>query len=539
MSRHIRPKPGLALAQLVLAQTARTSALALPLLGCVDNQLHPTVEGSGRQDRADIAVTPKRLDFGALGHGETATRTFTVTNAGTESSVLEVKDITIEGAVKFALVEPFAEFRLIPGDARTFSVGFTPPDSNADEALVSISSDDDDESRVEIPLVGTGIYPELTITPDELELGQVTTGCLVDHTLTLTNTGNDLLLVSSLTHEGPGFTLPSPPSLPARLAPGDNLETTIRFLPIAPGDHAGTVRSQSDDPAGERVAVQHAVAHDPAHLSDAFDLPGLQPVDILFYVDQSASMRDDQAALIDNFDAYITALADITSNWHLLVANKDSGCSISGVLTRDMPGYAADFAGDATQGGGKLTEAGLFVSANAAEESMPGGCNEGFLRRDALLHVVLVSDEADQSPEPWSTYVDRIRAVKGNDDRRLRISAVAGDWPVGCTTADNTAEAGTGYHEAVQATGGVFLSLCSDWAAHVVTLAEVGEPEPPTFPLSSTPDPGTLVVRVDGEIHTGDWAWNPERNEIVFLPTAMPAAGSHVQVDYTAPFTCP
>ena len=80
-----------------------------------------------------------------------------------------------------------------------------------------------------------------------------------------------------------------------------------------------------------------------------------------------------------------------------------------------------------------------------------GECNFGFMRQNAMLHIVMVSDEPEQSPYSWDTYVNQIINKKGNINN-VRLSAVAGDYPNGCSTA----MAGSGYWESVSMTSGVF-----------------------------------------------------------------------------------
>ena len=79
----------------------------------------------------------------------------------------------------------------------------------------------------------------------------------------------------------------------------------------------------------------------------------------------------------------------------------------------------------------------------------------------------MVSDEPEQSSTSWSTLVSQIQGYKSNPDD-VKLSAVAGDYPGGCSTA----APGAGYHQAVSATGGEYLSICdTNWAKHVETLA--------------------------------------------------------------------
>ena len=63
-----------------------------------------------------------------------------------------------------------------------------------------------------------------------------------------------------------------------------------------------------------------------------------------------------------------------------------------------------------------FTEALLTAVTNAVEKTDAGECNEGFLRSAAMLHIVMLSDECEQSPNPYLRtqwqYVDRIVAQK-------------------------------------------------------------------------------------------------------------------------------
>ena len=82
-----------------------------------------------------------------------------------------------------------------------------------------------------------------------------------------------------------------------------------------------------------------------------------------------------------------------------------------GVLTPDVPNYIGKFddavtsyARGGTYAGGRpcpecWTEALMVTAAAAVSQVGPGDCNDGFIRPEALLHVVVVSDEVDQSPD--------------------------------------------------------------------------------------------------------------------------------------------
>ena len=66
----------------------------------------------------------------------------------------------------------------------------------------------------------------------------------------------------------------------------------------------------------------------------------------------------------------------------------------------------------------------------------PGGCNDGFLRDDALLVVIFITDEDDDpsdgqghmgSPGDPADWYDALVAAKGGDEEKVVVGALLGD----------------------------------------------------------------------------------------------------------------
>jgi hypothetical protein len=181
---------------------------------------------------------------------------------------------------------------------------------------------------------------------------------------------------------------------------------------------------------------------------------GTADVDLLFMVDNSNSMREEQANLTANFDGIVRPLVDppdddgdgeadwtAASSLHVGVISSDMGTSgypvsscdnpdrgSDGILqslprlegcdatyprflTYDAaapdPDLAQDFSCIASLGtGGCNFEQQLAAVEKALTvHAQPGAANDGFLRPDALLAVVVVTDEDDctvASPEIFS-----------------------------------------------------------------------------------------------------------------------------------------
>lgn len=162
------------------------------------------------------------------------------------------------------------------------------------------------------------------------------------------------------------------------------------------------------------------------------DFPGLETgcrkVDFLFVVDNSGSMQAQQVQLLASFEGFVQAiqasLVDVVDSYHVGVVTSDAymsnapGCNSIG----DLVSQSAE-GGDCTpfaQGDRFATEmddlsvkfpcmaqvgifgSGLEMPVTAAiaavdpANSVPGACNEGFLRDDAILVLVILTDDP-----PW------------------------------------------------------------------------------------------------------------------------------------------
>ena len=497
------------------------------LTACSENSFHSTTDGS--ELGPEIEVDPLRLDFGTAAKGEEIVATFNVTNVG--STDLHVEGIELEGG-SFAILTEALDFMLPPGASQPIDVAFHPMAANEQLGWATVFSDDASDPAVEVDLIGFGAVPELQIEPDPYDFGVDYIGCGNGHEFELTNVGTDDLVIDAIAYDSDGqLVLTDDNALPLTLAPSESTSVWIDFMPAAEGQTTGDLIVQSNDPRGEVVATQTAEGQYAAKAKDEFVIPENPPVDIVFAVDQSCSMDDDVARLGSNFTTFISDISLYTSDWRIGVANADNGCFSGGILKSSTSDYVSKFKSAVGSPGGTWTEALLTVSTNALGQTGTSGCNAGFLRTDALLHLILVSDEPEQSSKSWSHYVTLAQSYKA-DPAQVKISAVAGDYPSGCSSADP----GTGYYEAVKATGGEFLSICdTNWAAHVEKLATASLDGLFDFELTKTPDPDSIRVWVNGNEWTTDWHYDASTNEVQF---DVELDGGSVTVTYGVLVAC-
>jgi len=145
-------------------------------------------------------------------------------------------------------------------------------------------------------------------------------------------------------------------------------------------------------------------------------------VDVLFVIDDSCSMSDEQNDLVAAFPAFLDYFDDSGLDYHVGVVSTDmNDPAKSGQLVQDGAYRWIDeltidpegtFTNMASLGvTGSANEKGLEAMAKALGQlSEPGEYNEGFRRDDAQLAVIVVSDEDDGSAMAPEAYVDFLTA---------------------------------------------------------------------------------------------------------------------------------
>ena len=161
-----------------------------------------------------------------------------------------------------------------------------------------------------------------------------------------------------------------------------------------------------------------------------------------------------------------------------------------------------------------------------------------FLRPDAMLVFVYISDEPDWSAGNWTDYANYFNQLKG-DPSMVIAHAVAGDYPSGCQWVDpNTgytrnAQYGAGYYDIVQYYGGIYYSICAtDWGQQMQSLAQNSVPVL-DYPLeNSGVIESSISVTVEG-LPNSDWTYNSDDNSISFNASQGPTEGEEIEITYS------
>lgn len=478
-----------------------TVALAVSLVACNENIFVPTDKGDDGPG-PDILVTPPSLTYGTLSMGDEEVQTFQVQNIG--ESTLHVDNVVIKSGLSFAITSRETAFDLEPGETRDVEVTFTPMGANENYGQVAVMSDDSDTPEANVDLLGTGAVPELRITPDSYVFDDAVVPCGESVELTLENVGTEDLVITDYDYTSSGLLALDDsrfPALPLTLPVGQTATVTVTFDPTTVGADTGTFSVTSNDPRGVVTAEQNGEGSYIDERSETFTEPGVPPVDVMILIDQSCSMASDNTDDVRNgFPDFVTELQNV-SDWQLALVTDyfgaDAGCATGGVMDATTPNVSNLLVNNAfpgTQGVGNYdTEALLRLADTALQKTGPGGCNEGLLRPGALLHIIVLSDEREQSGQSGNYWVGQfVNYVSAPEF--LKVSGVL-DLNYNC--GDGTGPAG--YIDAVNTTGGASLNICNaNWGQNFSDIASEVVAGIRAYNLSDTPDPSSVVVTVNG-----------------------------------------
>ncbi|MCP4710646.1 MAG: choice-of-anchor D domain-containing protein, partial [Planctomycetes bacterium] len=148
--------------------------------GWIDYIIFPSVAIAA----PDIAVSTLALDFGAVFIGQQETEILTVTNTG--SVPLAVTNISSNQP---AFSVNITDFVLNQNESQNVQVTFTPNTAGNFNGILTISSNDPDESPANVNLQGQGLNPaSFTVTPTQLSQ-MLESGLTSNQLISINNTG--------------------------------------------------------------------------------------------------------------------------------------------------------------------------------------------------------------------------------------------------------------------------------------------------------------------------------------------------------------
>jgi hypothetical protein len=566
-------------------------------------------------------VAPSSLNFGVVQLLHSASQAVRVTNRGANDCLMNSVEIVSTSTRTFTLPNGNETgIRLAPGGAHDILVQYTPQAEQTDMGQLGFYISDPNNSNPTVPLQGVGSASALVISPNELHFGKVQIGCSGrERTVTIYNTGTtptsinmiDIAMTSS-TSSSAEFRLSmlpaSLPGGPASIGQGASVQFSVEFHASALGFQSGFVNIWEVGRTSPYVVPIDGQGAVDGTNEDHYTQLKTPQVDVLFVVDNSGSMSVRQTELAANFRSFIDTATSQDLDYQIAVVSTDVGdpfmspfspaaCDNSPqramgldegrcgyfadgswdlsatdptwriITSKTIPSPTAAFQALVNQGtNGEGFERGLEAAYLALTNPRIVGWNTGFIRPEAYLAIVIVSDDDDSvddcdlgpcqkivDPVARSTdfYINFFRSIKGfHDTSRFSLSAIVEpNYPAGVAKVGPSCPMGDGeypgfrYTTVAQGTGGIVESICNgvDWGQSLQNLGLAVFGYKSKFFLTNTPVPGSVVVLINGVpiqgiTGTGQvrWTYDPASNSVNFSPIAIPGPGSDIVIRYSA-----
>ncbi|MGZ3693991.1 MAG: hypothetical protein ACXWQO_07305 [Bdellovibrionota bacterium] len=304
-------------------------------------------------------------------------------------------------------------------------------------------------------------------------------------------------------------------------------------------------------------------------------------VDILWVIDNSGSMYTKQQKLGLGFSSFASVFTTKNFDFHMAVATSDirnapvgqaglfqslpypyqhptdplrslpanyvgaNGPSFT-ILDNTTPNLVNHFTANAQVGDLGNANATILDGINLTlSSSLLSGANANFIRSDAHLAVIVVSDADDNDSTATvndvSTYLqtlkpDRFDVITRTYKKNFTVSAVVVSDPtdINCTMPF---EDGIKFKAIAAATSGSVANICdANFAAGLTTISQKIAEAITEIPLGRVPDTSTLSITFNGisvaNDATNGWTYVSSGNKIVFHGNAIPTDNTSIAINY-------
>jgi hypothetical protein len=526
----------------------------------------------------NYTVSPTTVSFGLISPPDYRDLGFTVKNNGTNAGDICLMSSLSMGAGSDAFFTlPQGEIdskELQPGEqvqvlVRVWPQGTTPTSVSTINGTVDFFMSSPLQPQKTVALTAQIAPSCLTIAPDELDYGTVQVGCSsATKVFNMYNTCGSPVMVNSfrilsasttdpacLSGANCEFLLTASPTVPTGGLPINAGSAPVTFqVKYKPKDFGPDTDAVAINATQNGTNVTYVVAlkgtGDSAGIHTDVYLQDAKPkADILLVIDNSGSMQPHQQNLATNFGSFIKYANAAQVDYHVAVTTVDP--SLPGysemiygpghperILTPQTPDVENKFKAKVNVGaiGGWENEA--EPALLALTPPMINSTNSGFLRQDAALAIVAVTDENDQSPQSTTYYLNAFWNIKGfNRKTMFTFNAIASFDP-SCPSTPDSGE--LAFY--VSQTNGVKESLCApDWSKALENLGKTAFGFRTNFFLTSAPDltKGPIDVKIDGTVVPNTdsrgatiWTFDSVGNSVNFEPMYVPEPGQTLTITY-------
>ncbi|MGC8928314.1 MAG: choice-of-anchor D domain-containing protein [Myxococcota bacterium] len=550
-----------------------------------------------------ILPANKKLIWGNVPVGKTGTRSVVLENIGTSECLISTGAFGPNVGKWFKLVRtPQYPLKVPVGTGARFDIwctpdknGFAPdkdgnPDVSGLKNYISITTTDPNNSSLTIPMLCNGVSSYLMVNPDPAIFPDGTADCAgPELSITMYNTGSAPLSISDLKSNSAEFVISSKPNLPIIIQPGNKSSINMKFTPQSTGRRESTLTITTDasnliNGKYELPLIGNGLAD--GKILERYIASAKPKIDILWCIDNSGSMADDQASLAGNFPLFINYAVNVNANFQIGVisseinepAKTDSGdYNYPGVLfnKKGTPKIIANNPPrNPTPNYQPLLSTSLEIIDAFRKNALIGECcsdeaeacfeatkkalsppiiddpeqNKGFLRDQAKLYLIMVADEDDQSPGTVDYYADYFKQVKKDaTGKLLSLSIVTGldkdgdinnlPNPMKCP-GSSSESAGIRYLDMYKKIGkGIAASICNkNWGPLMSKLGLDVFDTKNEFFLHSRPDENSIEVTAGNKTIPRDpqngYTYDSSNNSILLGPNVNINEGDEVIIKY-------
>ena len=367
---------------------------------------------------------------------------------------------------------------------------------------------------------------KILVEPYDYDFGEVPVNCEEEYTVTISSVGELPLVIENLIYVNtPDFEMSSEYKLPIIIEPGDSIDIVFTYSEDDLIEDTGRLYIYSNALGkGEQMISHVGVGVPTGEQIDVFEQQKVDKTDILFVIDNSCSMVEEQTDLAADAADFIDGLKDAGVDYQISVITTDDENPVGGLITPTTADPAGELADQVQVGtSGSAFEKGQEMAMLALDLGPLSSSRYG--REDAALSVVVISDEEDQSPLTELEYYDFFLTIK--DEDLFFFHSVTGIMGSSCDT-----DIGLRYITQSGLTGGVTLDICAPWGNNLITLANATYIIQSEYPLTKEASPGSVEVFIDGILLEEGWYYDRGTNSVILEDKSIITGDEMFQVIY-------
>jgi len=192
----------------------------------------------------DIHVSTEYLDFGNVALAETPVQlVLNIQNRGTAN--LNISNILSDEPV-FSFT-PTGSQVVAPGASLALTISYTPTEAHRYHGTLTIVNDDPDSPQVDIPMSGSSVFPNMVLSTNTFNFGEVGVTTSSIQNLIITNIGSDTLKISDFQKSATLDTVVTITPASYNITPVGGIRAfAITFEPAEPVSYNGVVVIQSN-----------------------------------------------------------------------------------------------------------------------------------------------------------------------------------------------------------------------------------------------------------------------------------------------------